>query len=181
MKRKELSKSQIIKGILSSLKEQGFVVEGKIKSTKVDKKNAKSKKYIAGPKGPILFNGPKYNELINQGYKLKQSSKLITGILIPPPPKTDNQVARNNIMNKAKGAFSGLFGGTPPENKPISTVNNEKPVNQRINENPVNQRINEKSMNQGNNSKPTNQGNNSKPTNQGNNSKPTNQKNNKMV
>jgi hypothetical protein len=115
----EIPTSNIIRGIKQSLREQGFTINGKIKSVKSAKKENKS--YVAGPRGPILVNGPMFKKLTEMGYKFKKTSKFITGVMIQPKVISKNNNKGNPIVNAAKQTFSGIFGGTPPEIK--------KPVN----------------------------------------------------
>jgi hypothetical protein len=123
----EIPTSNIIRGIKQSLREQGFTINGKIKSVKSAKKENKS--YVAGPRGPILVNGPMFKKLTEMGYKFKKTSKFITGVMIQPKVISKNNNKGNPIVNAAKQTFSGIFGGTPPEiKKPVnaeaSTRNN---------------------------------------------------------
>ena len=123
----EIPTSNIIRGIKQSLREQGFTINGKIKSVKSTKKEKKS--YVAGPRGPILVNGPIFKKLTEMGYKFKKTSKFITGVMIQPKVISNNNNKGNPIVNAAKQTFSGIFGGTPPEiKKPVnaeaSTRNN---------------------------------------------------------
>jgi len=123
----EIPTSNIIRGIKQSLREQGFTINGKIKSVKSVKKEKKS--YVAGPRGPILVNGPMFKKLTEMGYKFKKTSKFITGVMIQPKVinnKNKNNNKGNPIVNAAKQTFSGIFGGTPPEiKKPVNANGNE--------------------------------------------------------
>ena len=123
----EIPTSNIIRGIKQSLREQGFTINGKIKSVKTVKKEKKS--YVAGPRGPILVNGPMFKKLTEMGYKFKKTSKFITGVMIQPKVinnKNKNNNKGNPIVNAAKQTFSGIFGGTPPEiKKPVNANGNE--------------------------------------------------------